>query len=244
MRKFLPVFIWMLSCGFCSAQDDPGNRFVFAQLRVEGAWDPYPQVWESVNAFLQQYTSVRPWPERRVVGAEDAALFQYPFLVWAGRGQAGLSERAQFNLRHYLAGGGFLFIDNSEGEKNSAFARSVLPLLEKLFPNAAWEPVPPGHAVFRSFFLLKAAAGRRMADPALMGLKIQDRLVAVYCANDVLGAWARDPLGRPQWPCEPGGEVQRVDSMKLMANIALFSLTGTYKTDAIHQPFIERKLTP
>jgi hypothetical protein len=224
-------------------QDALENRFVYAQLRYEGDWDPYPQVWGPISAFLKQMTSVTSVESRRVVSAADPALFDSPFLLVSGRGFVKLSERELFNMRNYLAGGGFLLVDNSEAEKNSAFARSILPQVAKLFPGSAWEPLASNHAVFRSFFLLKSAAGRRVVEPALLGLKVQDRVVAVYCANDIQGAWARDPLGNPLYTCEPGGELQRAESHKLMVNLVVFSLTGTYKTDAIHQPFLERKLS-
>jgi hypothetical protein len=42
--------------------------------------------------------------------------------------------------------------------------------------------------------------------------------------------------------CLPGGEKQRFESMKLTVNILMYVLTGTYKLDAIHSPFIKRKM--
>ncbi|MBI4396910.1 MAG: DUF4159 domain-containing protein [Elusimicrobia bacterium] len=227
-----------------SQPSDPasGNEFVYAQLRHSGDWDPYPTVWNQIAATLAQTTSVSPLPERRVLTAEDPGLFESPFLVLMGRGRVVLSEEGKRNLRHYLSGGGFLLIDNSEAEKGGPFARTVLAALSGLFPDAAWRSVPPDHAVFRAFFLLRGVSGRRIAEPDLKGLWVQDRLTAVYCANDLQGAWVRDPLGNPLFTCEPGGEVQRQESVKGMINILMFSLTGTYKTDAIHQPFIEQKL--
>jgi len=218
------------------------NRFVFVQLQHDGDWDPYPRVWEQAGAYLERTTSVTPWPQRQTLRLDDPRLFEAPFLLLAGRGAVNFSERELFQLRNYLSGGGMLFIDNTEAEKNSPFARSALALGERLFPGTTWETLPANHAVFRSFFLLRGAAGRRLADPSLKGLRVQDRVAVVYSPNDVLGAWALDPLGKPLHPCEPGGEIQRADSFKLLINVFLFSLTGTYKTDAIHQPFLERKL--
>jgi hypothetical protein len=57
-----------------------------------------------------------------------------------------------------------------------------------------------------------------------------------------MGAWIKDNLGQYVYSCEPGGEAQRWESFKLALNVVYFSLTGTYKKDAIHQPFIEKKL--
>ena len=79
-------------------------------------------------------------------------------------------------------------------------------------------------------------------DPELRGFWIQDRLAAVFCANDLHGPWVRDPLGKDVYDCEPGGETQRREAFKLMINVIIYSLTGSYKTDAVHQPFLEKKL--
>jgi hypothetical protein len=68
--------------------------------------------------------------------------------------------------------------------------------------------------------------------------------VAIFSANDLLGALARDRLGKPLFPSDPGGEIRRRESEKLFVNILLFAVTGTYKTDAVHQPFLERKAFP
>ncbi len=242
-KLVLTAFCSVVSVCFSFAGNAmPGNDFVYAQLKHGGEWDPYPSVWEQIGPYLQQTTSLSPMTERRVVSAGDGTFFQSPFVVLLGRGAVSFTDQELNHLRTYLSGGGFLFVDNTDAERNGPFARSVLPALERLFPGAAWEALPSDHAVYRSFFLLRAAAGRRIVEPEWKALKIQGRVAAVYCGNDLHGAWARDPLGHPLYSCEPGGEPQRQEAVKGMVNIALFSVTGTYKTDAIHQPFIERKM--
>jgi hypothetical protein len=225
-----------------NSEEVPENRFVFAQLQHAGQWDPYPTVWDQASLFLKQTTSVSPWPQRRVLSLDDPLLFESPFLALTGRGAPVFSENQIETLRIYLSGGGFLFIDNTEAERNSPFARAIKDLPERLFPGSAWQTVPGSHALFRSFFLLRGVSGRRLVEPDVKGLWIQDRLAAVYSANDLQGAWVRDPLGNYLLNCEPGGEPQRLEAFKLTVNLIVFSLTGTYKTDAIHQPFIEQKL--
>jgi hypothetical protein len=227
-----------------SAEETPGNRFVYTVLKHDGNWDPYGDLWPDVAARLDALTSVKPWPSRRVAGWDDAALFASPFILLTGRGALSFSESDLSRLRDYLSGGGFLLIDNAEGERGGAFDRSAASLPAALFPGWAWKDVPADDAVFRSFFLMRKAAGRRMASETLKGLWVQDRLAAVYCPNDLQGAWVRAPAGGYLFPCEPGGEVQRREAQKLLVNLIVFSLTGTYKTDAIHQEFIKRKLEP
>jgi hypothetical protein len=218
------------------------DRFVFAQLDRPGRGDPYPEVWEWGAVFLRQTTRLDPLVDRRLLRLSDDILYESPFLVITGRGDLLFSETEQTRLRDYLAAGGFLFLDDTAASASSPFSRSARALPDRLFPGAHWRPVPSDHALFRSFFLLRGAAGRKRVNPTLQGLWLSDRLVAVWSSNDLLGALARDRLGQPRFPCEPGGESQREESARLFVNIVMFSVTGTYKTDAVHQPFIERKL--
>jgi hypothetical protein len=219
-----------------------GNRFVFAQLKHGSQWDPYPSVWPDLSAYLVQTTSLTPWAERRVVGLDDPALYESPFVLLTGRGEVRFSDEQGESLRRFIAGGGFLLIDNAEADRAGPFARTVPPAVQKLFPGAAWEPLSRDFVAYRSFFLLRGTAGRRIADIDLRGLRVQGRVAAIYCANDLQGAVARDQLGNYLYACEPGGDAQRVESLRLLVNLVMYSLTGTYKTDAIHQPFLEQKL--
>jgi hypothetical protein len=58
----------------------------------------------------------------------------------------------------------------------------------------------------------------------------------------VLGAWARDALGHPLKACVPGGEPQRELAQRLSLNVLMYSMTGSYKSDAVHQAAILDKL--
>lgn len=218
------------------------NRFVFAQLERPGRGDPYPDLWGWGAVFLKQMTRLDPVVDRRLLRLSDDVLFESPFLVATGRGELTFSDSDRARLRDYLSAGGFLFLDDTEASATSSFAQSVRSLPDRLFPGSHWRPVPPDHALFRSYFLLRKAAGRKRVSPNLQGLWLADRLVAVWSANDLLGALARDRLGQPLLLCEPEGETQRDESARLFVNIVMFSVTGTYKTDAVHQPFIKRKL--
>ncbi len=220
----------------------PQNRFVYTQVKFQGDWDPYPTVWEGISQFLEGSTSIQPWPQKRMIDLNDPLLYESPFLVLMGSGRVSFSKKELTNLQWYLSGGGFLLIDNSEAQKNNPFEQYTRQILLQLFPDSEWKNIPFDHAVFRSFFLLRRPAGRRQADTHLKGLWLQGRLAVVYSANDLHGAWVRDPLGQYLYACEPGGEWQRKQAFKLTLNVVMFSLTGTYKTDAVHQRMIKRKL--
>lgn len=222
-----------------------GNRFIMAQLKTQGEisrWDPYPLVASDILNFLHQTTSVKAASERHIVTLSEPALFRYPFILYTGAGQFTLSKEDRENLKKYLAGGGFLFVEDREGEKGGLFDHSFRRELKKMFPDKSFYILPREHAIFRSFYLLRTVGGRKLSNNYLEGLDIGGRTALVYSQNDILGAWAKDLFGNFIFPCSPGGDAQRAEAQKLTMNIILYSLTGTYKTDAVHIPFIEDKL--
>src|SRR3989339_2109706 len=70
MAKVLVLFIsvFLILQPLQAAQRD---RFVFAQLRYDGQWDPYPETWQDILEFLVTTTSIKPEAGRRVVTLED-----------------------------------------------------------------------------------------------------------------------------------------------------------------------------
>lgn len=241
----LEIIICVNSIGLLMARSYSGNHFILAQLKTHGdslAWDPYPLVARDILSFLEQTTSVKSIGERRVVTLSDPLLFQSPFLIYSGVGKCVWTKEERENFRRYLLGGGFIFVEDRQGEKGGSFDYSFRNELQKMFPDKTLTILPREHAVYRSFYLLRTVGGRKLTQNYLEGLDLSGRLALVYSQNDILGAWAKDLLGNYLYSCDPGGEAQRWESQKLTINLILYSLTGTYKTDSIHVPFIEEKL--
>ncbi|TBR24699.1 DUF4159 domain-containing protein [bacterium] len=220
-----------------------GDLFVWAQLKYAGAWDPYPAAWSDVNRWVAEVTSIRPAPHRREVGLKDPALFSSPFLVVAGKAAPpALDDEEQGRLRDYLTSGGFLWVDDASGLSGGPFDRWTRAALAKALPDAELKALPADHVLFKTFFLARRPNGRVRAAAPVLGVEWGGRLVAVYTPGDVLGAWARDPLGNWLHECSPGGEPQRQDARKLTLNVVMYALTGNYKADAVHQPFLLEKM--
>jgi len=219
------------------------DRFVFTQLQYDGLWDPYPEIHTEILNFLTLTTSIVSIPERRVVKATDRELFSFHFVVMLNGGTFnGFKQQEIEMLRRFLNGGGILFIDDNSGITNSEFDRKIRREFEKIFPDKEFTKVPVDHALYKSFYLLRNIAGRNLNKNYLEEIKIDGRTAVIYSQNDIFGAWAKDKFGNYFYECIPGGEEQRFEAQKLTLNIIVFPLTGTYKTDVIHKPFIEQKL--
>ncbi|MFB0527017.1 MAG: DUF4159 domain-containing protein, partial [bacterium] len=204
---------------------EQGDRFVFSQMRYKGGdWDPYPLVYKEILHYLMTTTSVKAQRERRELSLNDTELFSFPFLYMNGREEfAPFTAQEIDNLKRYLSSGGLLFIDDASGGKNLGFDRAVHREMEKLFPDSKLKRLPPEHAVFCSFYLSPSVVGRTVGNPYLEGVDIDGQTVVIYSQNDLGGAWVRDRLGNWLYECVPGGELQRMEAMKLFLNIIIHS---------------------
>lgn len=244
MKKII-LLLFTVNCllfTFCFAQQR--DRFVFTQLKYEGNWDIYPEVYREILNFLHLTTSMKILPERRIITLDNGLLFSSPFLIILGQENFPvLKEKEVETLNRYLKGGGIIFIEDSSGQKGGNFDKAIRREFSRILPNGEWIKLPKEeHPVFRSFYLLRTVGGRRIVNNYLEGINLSGRTAVIYSQNDLFGAWAKDRLGNYLYSCIPGGETQRLEAIKLTANIFLYVLTGTYKTDYIHQPFIKEKL--
>lgn len=228
------------------AQTQPatGDRFVWTQLRLGPQWDPYPTAPQEALEMLSTITSVLTAPERRVIDLSDKLLFFSPVIVLAGReAPPPLGEEEAKNLRAYLSAGGLLWIEDVSGAAASSFDRWVRRELPRALPESELAPLGADHVIFKTFFLIKGPpVGRVFVAPSLEGVTWGGRTAVVYSRNDLLGVWPRDALGKPLLACSPGGEPQRHAARKLALNILMYGLTGNYKADAVHQPYIMQKM--
>jgi hypothetical protein len=226
-----------------AARAQQGDRFVWTQLQLGSSWDPYPDAPERATALLQETTSAKVTLKRRVLTLDDPLLFSSPFIYLAGsEAPAELSEEQRRRLRQYLTAGGFLWIEDSTGGPRGSFDAWVRRLLPSLLLEAELRPLPADHVIGRTFFLLRGPAGRVRVQGALEGASWNGKLSLLYTRDDVLGAWSIDALGRPLRACAPGGESQREAARRETLNILMYTMTGSYKADAVHQAAILDKL--
>ncbi|MGM0568263.1 MAG: DUF4159 domain-containing protein [Elusimicrobiota bacterium] len=217
-----------------------GSLFVFSQLKFPGNWDPYSGVFNQIHHYLVNTTSLRVKKERRIVSLKDEMLFYSPFLVLTGRGHyPAFSEEEILNLRRYIQGGGLLLVDTAGDD---SFSASVSRTLERAFPRKSFSRIPDDHAVFRSFYLVEYVSGLNIKKPYLEAMEVDGRYAVIKSENDIFGIWERDRMGNFLNKPSPGKPGQRKEAIKLSLNIAVFSLTGTYKNDPVHQPDIKRKM--
>lgn len=231
--------LWWLAvvaavCGRAAEAQQSPSAVRMAWLRIGTAPDPTSAL-ETWGQEVRLRTSVAVANQVVALRPEDANLFRFPLLYWSGdRDPPPLSDVAVARLRQHLSTGGTLIVDNAgRAEASAAFDAGVRRELLRIFPQSL-QKVPAGHVIFRSFYRLEQALGRRADSKDLEGLRVGSHYAVVLTRNDLGGALARQGLGGYAQAVVPGGEAQREQAIRLAINLLLYALNLDYKDDHTH----------
>jgi len=215
-----------------------------------------------LTRVLIERTSVEP-AEPEGVNIETDELAVYPLLYWAvSESQPRPSDIAIAALNDYMRKGGMLMIDTRDrnlalGSVDTPGTRALQRLTAGLdLPPLS--PVPQGHVLHRSFFLLdefpgrwrggkvwvEAAPAEDIEDVAREGAFKNDGVSPIIVGgHDWAGAWAMTESGRPMLPLSGrGGERQREMAYRFGINLVMYAYTGSYKSDQVHIPALLQRL--
>ncbi len=209
-----------------------------------------------LSAILRERTSFEPADPMGVDVAHDELSF-FPILYWPMTpGQEALSPEALSRIDRYMKTGGTILFDTRDqdramGGQPGPGTETLRRLLSRL-DIPALEPVPEGHVLTKSFYLLQTFPGRwaggqlwvEATSASSTGAHHSNDGVSsiVIGSNDYAAAWARDASGRPLYPCQPGGEMQRELAERFGINFVMYALTGNYKSDQVHVPALLERL--
>ena len=205
-----------------------------------------------LSRVLQRRTSIEAGTPLGVdLNLDELAFF--PLLYWPITAeQRPLSDFARRKVNHYLTNGGTILFDLREpGAGMQLLGRAsrgseALRRLTAGLDIPALSPVPPDHVITKSFYLMQDFPGRFSGGTLWIGAtegRVNDGVASVIIgSNDWAGAWAISDIGRPVFAVVPGGERQRELSYRFGVNLVMYALTGNYKADQVHVPFILERL--
>lgn len=206
-----------------------------------------------LSQILRARTAFEPGVPMGVDVERDELAF-FPFLYWPmSPTQETLSPEALSKINAYMKNGGTILFDTRDQDR--AIGGAVTPgtaTLRRLtgqLDMPPLEPVPSGHVLGKSFYLLRDFPGRYRGGQVWVeastasGEMMNDGVTPIVVgANDYAAAWARDANGRPLYPVTPGGERQREMADRFGVNLVIYALTGNYKADQVHVPALLERL--
>lgn len=196
-----------------------GYAIKIATVKYNGGGDwyqgqtPLPNFIQYVRA--NTLMDIDPKPE--VVELNSDKLFSYPFLFLSGHGNITLSDREAENLRRYLEGGGFLYIDDDYG-----LDQYIRREMKKVFPGRDFVELPFDHPIYHTQYSFNGPPKIHEHDnkpPQGFGILIEDRL-AVYYTYETNFSDGWEPAGvHPNTPAE-----KREQALRMGANILAYAL--------------------
>ncbi|MGB3865968.1 MAG: DUF4159 domain-containing protein, partial [Xanthobacteraceae bacterium] len=220
---------------------------------------------QALTLFLSQRTALEAGEPVAVDPARDELAF-FPLIYWAVVPGAPKPPQDALNrIDAYMKQGGTVLFDTRDaieapggpdGQSQTPGMVTLRGILSSLdVPEL--EPVPPEHVLTKTFYLLHDFPGRfesgqtwvealprdndddATSRPARGGDGVSPIIIT---SNDLAGAWALRPDGRPMLPLTPGEPRQRDFAFRAGVNVVMYTLTGNYKADQVHAPALIERL--
>ena len=242
-RELLALMASLLTAPALGAPDAVSPRFRFCLLRVGRYWNERARALIKLSFEIQKRCNIPIEGKHVEASLAEVARVGSPFFIISGRDAfpEPTPEEAG-KLRLVLDGGGLLLFDDNSPEGDRAFYDSAVDFMLRIFPEHGLPAaMPPDHAIYQSYYLLRKPRGRMVKEDYLEGWQRGTRTAAIFSHNDLLGAMEADPLGNWTRNMEVGGSLRRELCFRLGINMIYYTLTLSYKKDRAFPPIIERR---
>lgn len=205
---------------------------------------------EGLAFELNRRTTIEPAGVSGVDIEKDTLAF-YPFLYWPVHEDARpISEAASHKLNEYMAGGGTIVFDTMNYDRQKLLGNAPhrgLSAVSKSLDIPRLAKSPTDHILTKSFYLIQVFPGRWAEGPIWVEAdqrgSARDGVSSVIVgANDWASAWAKDLKGRVLTVIEDDMPRQREFSYRFGVNLAMYALSGNYKTDRVHAATLIERL--
>ncbi len=191
-----------------------GQHHQIATLKYRGGGDWYsnPTALPNLVRFANEHIGTTISSQVATVEVGSSQLFNYPFVYMTGHGNVVFSAQEADNLRNYLAGGGFLHVDDNYG-LDPFFRREI----QKVFPDHELIELPHAHPIYHQTFGFPDGPPKIHEHdgkpPQGFGIFYEGRLVLYYTYETDLGnGWEDQSVhGNP--------EEVRLKALRMGANI-------------------------
>jgi hypothetical protein len=199
------------------------SQIKIAKLKYNGGGDWYANKTALPNLikFCNQELGTNIVADEDVVEVGSRDLFSYPYVYMTGHGNVVFSSDDAANLRNYLAGGGFLHIDDNYG-----LDKFIRIELKKVFPELELTEIPFDHPIYHQKFNFSKGLPKiheHDGKPAQgFGLFYEGRLVVFYSFECDLGnGWEDQRIHN-----DP--EEKRQQALRMGSNLITYSFTSSF----------------
>ena len=215
---------------------------------------------KGLSDYISYRTALEPGDPVGVDPASEELAF-YPLIYWPVSATAPMpSDKAIAGVEAYMRNGGTVLFDTRDqysplGQSAVSANTERLRMILDNIDVPPLEPVPEGHVLTRSFYLLSDFPGRYDGSPLWVEARAGedatgDTLTSggdgvspiLITGNDFAGAWAINPDSTPMLPTVPEDPRQRQYAFRTGVNIVMYMLTGNYKADQVHVPALLERL--
>lgn len=178
---FLLVFI-----AFAGIAQNNGVKIALLKYNGGGDWYSDPTALPNLIEFCNQNLKTNIYAEPSTIEVGSPEIFNFPFVHLTGHGNIIFSESDAMNLRVYLEGGGFLYVDDNYG-----LDEYIRREMKKVFPDKEMIELPPSHPIFHQKYEFKEGIPKihehDNKPPQAFGIFIDDRMVFLYTYETDLG---------------------------------------------------------
>ncbi|MDA0321564.1 MAG: DUF4159 domain-containing protein [Verrucomicrobia bacterium] len=176
-------------------------------LKYDGDWDCDDTAMLNLAYQMEQRTGSLLPIGTTTIGLDDERIGELPFIFMTGHDPFRMSEDEVKQLSKYLAGGGYMWINDSTDISDDRFDHAVRRELARVLPDLKWKRIPMTHNLFkgpydltRGFKGYAVPPGDKYRLDYLEGLYIGDRLAIVYTRNDYGDGLEINPNTHPLMP--------------------------------------------
>jgi hypothetical protein len=181
----------------------------------------YPESEIHLNEFIERSTRIDvALDSYRLLELSSPEIFWYPFAFVSEPGEMEMTEAEVANLREYIARGGFVLIDDFDGDHMDNLREEM----HRVFPDRHFEVLKVGNPIFDIIFTVDdlTSMGPYVAggEVTYYGLvNDQGDIAIVACHNnDLANFW--EWYGLPGYPLAPA-----TDAFRIGANLVVHAFT-------------------
>lgn len=216
MKKIFFLFTLLI---FLTSSNPPSYQIALLKYSGGGDWYANPTSLPNLVKFANKNLGTNINENIATVDAGSQEIFNYPFVHMTGHGNVIFNAQEAKNLHDYLAGGGFLHIDDNYG-----MDPYIRPQIKKIFPEAELIELPYAHPVYHQKYQFPNGLPKiheHDGKPAQgFGIIYEGRLVLFYSYECDLGDGWEDP------DVHKDSEETRTKALKMGSNILQYVFSG------------------